>query len=103
MLNYLKRNESSLAYNRIANEAGNHKKLCRLIECFGQLVIPFEKVLVRNHTPNALREDHYEFLNENVIEMQSNKKAITKEVQSLLGIRASYFDSKGLNATTTYI
>ena len=102
LLNFIKKNESTIAYNRQVQEAHNHSQYCKMVECFSQLYIPFQRVITRNQTPGTFYEDNYDITNENVIGLQFNRRAISSQVQDLIAIDRTYLQAKGQNATPKY-
>lgn len=99
VMNFVKRNESSIAYNKMSAESQNAAS-CKVVECYAQQHINLEMSLVRTqHTPGG---DDLDYVNESVIEMQSIKRAISKDVSSLIGLKQSYIQQKGANGRCLY-
>lgn len=77
--------------------------MCKIVESFSQLSIPFQRIIVRNRTPAPFQEDMYELSNEVVIDMKLQKKVGSYDTARLLGLNANYLSVKTLDASSKYL
>jgi hypothetical protein len=56
-LNVIRKNESTIALNKLINEANSRIPQSKPIEIFAQLSIPFTRVTTRNLTPGTHYDD----------------------------------------------
>jgi len=68
-LNVIRKNESTIALNKLLNEANSRMPQSRPVEIFAQLSIPFTRVTTRNLTPGAHYDDQFDVTYESVVSL----------------------------------
>lgn len=65
----IRKNESTIAINKLLSEATSRIPQASPIEIFTQLSIPFTRVTTRNLTPGAHFDDQFDVTYENVVSL----------------------------------